>query len=199
MKFLAFVDMHEDMEDYEILKRRIEKFDPDFLVCLGDLTFFSHNLNEMLSLLNNLGKKTYMIHGNHEEKKEFGKECEKYKHIKFVHKKMIQEGNTLFIFYGGGGFSQREKDFTSWIKKNRNYIKNEKNIVLCTHAPPSNTIIDKLGDEMHVGVTDYKNFIDNFKPILAISGHIHESYKEQEISNDTLLINPGGDGEIFEL
>jgi uncharacterized protein len=197
MKFVVFVDLHQDLLDLEVIKENSK--DVNFLICLGDFTIFGKNQKNVLKLLNNLNKKLYLIHGNHEIDKELIEDCKSFKNIDFVHKKMIEIGNKLFIFHGGGGFSIREHSFKRWINKNKDFIRKFDDIILATHAPPFGTFLDLIDEDWHVGVKDYLDFIKEFNPLLAVSGHIHETYKCQQVIGKTLLVNPGGDGEVFEI
>lgn len=199
MKFLAFVDLHQDLADIEAIKFRIEHDNPEFLICAGDFTIFGNKLDQLMEILNDLGKPLYLIHGNHETESELKKKSLKYKNINFSHKKIIDHKNVTMVFFGGGGFSETEPQFTKFIKKNEQKILESKNIILITHAPAKDTVVDNIGEEKHVGVKDFKEFIIKYKPVLAISGHIHESYKAQEFIGETLVINPGWDGEVFEI
>lgn len=200
MKFLAFVDMHQDMQDFEILQKRIESnSNISCIVCLGDFTFFGHNMQQLLEILNSLGKKLYLIHGNHEDEKSIEKIINKYKNIAFVHKQIVEIEGVNFVFFGGGGFSSREPEFKELIKKNQEKLGTAKKIVLATHPPPYKTTLDELSPGWHVGVKDFKEFIEKYNPILAISGHIHENYKKTQKYKKTILANPGGDGEVFEV
>ncbi len=199
MKFLAFVDLHQDINDRRIIQERIDENNPDFIVCAGDFTWFGDSTKEIIEDFNSFGKKVYLIHGNHENEEKTKKYCELYENIVFVHKQIIDIEGVLFVFFGGGGFSETEPTFKKLIKKNRELIQSYKKVVLITHAPPFETEIDAISEDWHVGVIDFKEFILEFKPILAISGHIHESYKRQQILGETLIINPGGDGEVFEI
>lgn len=199
MKFLAFVDFHSDFADYEILKQRIEEYNPDFLICAGDFTWFGDHKKEIIESFLKFNKKIYLIHGNHEEEKETRDLCKINDNLIWAHKKIIQIEDTTFVFFGGGGFAEKEPQFAKLIKQNKELLDDSKHIVLVTHAPPKDTKIDAITDDWHVGVKDFKEFILNYKPIVSISGHIHESYKQQERLGPTLLINPGGDGEIFEI
>ncbi len=171
----------------------------DFYLCLGDFTIFNSNLKEMLSLLNSIGKKVYLIHGNHEDESDIKELIADYKNVEFVHKQLVDIDGKLFIFFGGGGFSLRENAFKHLIEKNKDKIEKYKDIILATHAPPFGTALDSITEDWHVGVKDFTDFILKHKPLLAISGHIHESYKQKQVMGKTLLVNPGGDGEIFEI
>jgi len=199
MKFLAFVDLHQDFNDLELIRLKIEDTDPDFIICAGDFTIFGNELTGILSVLETLGKPIYIIHGNHEVESELRIACSNFKSIHFSHKKIVQIKDFTFVFYGGGGFSTKEPSFSKFINKNKGIIQSAKNLFLITHAPPYNTCLDEISSEVHVGVSDFRKFIETYKPILAISGHIHESYKKQEFIGPTLVINPGWDGEVFEI
>ena len=45
----------------------------------------------------------------------------------------------------------------------------------------------------------YKDFINKYKPKLAVSGHIHETQNVDELYGSTLISNPGPYGKIFEV
>jgi uncharacterized protein len=198
MKFLAFVDLHQDLTEIEVIRRKIEHENVDFLVCAGDFSIFGNNMIEILLLMETLNKPIYLIHGNHETESELKAISDGMNLITFSHKKIIEIDDFLFVFFGGGGFSESEPQFEKMIKKNRQKLKESKKIILVTHAPPKNTDLDEISIGMHVGVKDFRKFIDNYNPLLSISGHIHETYKRKQQIGNTILINPGWDGEIFE-
>jgi uncharacterized protein len=199
MRFLAFGDLHQDLQDLERVKKKIKKVEIDCIICLGDFTIFSNYTKEVLELINDLGKRTLLIHGNHEDEKEIEKLCKKFPNIEFAHKKIITIEGVTFLCYGGGGFAEREPEFRKFVKEHNAEIKEKNKLVLVTHAPPLNSALDEVGPDWHVGVRDYADFIEKYSPIVALSGHIHETFKRKQVKNKTLLVNPGGDGEVFEL
>ena len=199
MKFLAFVDLHQDLEEFIVLRQKVDRENVDFIVCLGDFSWFGSHQKELLSLFNDIGKKIFLIHGNHESEDDLSLLSKKFKHIQFVHNSILTIDSKTFVFHGGGGFSSREPTFKKLVKDNEEILKNAKALVLATHAPPYGTVLDLIHAGTHVGVKDYVDFIKEFNPLLAISGHIHESSKKREVRKNTLLCNPGGDGEIFVL
>ncbi|MFT4326214.1 MAG: metallophosphoesterase family protein [Candidatus Woesearchaeota archaeon] len=199
MNILIFTDLHQDFESYDILLDKSKK--ADHIICLGDFTFFNHNLELMLELINNLGNKTrkvYLIHGNHEQVEHVKIYTEHFENIIFVHNSIITIDTLTAVFFGGGGFASREPDFEKLVRKHKDVLHNAKDIILCTHAPPRDTILDEV-HERHVGVKDFKDFIEKYEPVLAVSGHIEEHAKEKQVIGKTLVTNPGEDGEIFEL
>ena len=61
MKFLTFVDLHEDSKYLKELVKRASQDDIEFVVCAGDLTMFGRGLRHILKKFNDLGKKFYII------------------------------------------------------------------------------------------------------------------------------------------
>ena len=135
-------------------------------------------LEKLLSKINSLGKEVLMMHGNHESDKILNHLCGKFENITFFHRKIINKGGILFLGFGGGGFSQTDKEFEEFVKKNESKLIG-KRIVLVTHAPPYKTALDLLG-KTHEGNKSIKKFIEKFKPIYAISGHFHENSGVEE-------------------
>lgn len=63
-------------------------------------------------------------------------------------------------------------------------------MVLVSHQPARNTITDLAANGGHVGSTAVREFIERRKPILCLSGHIHEAQGTDSIG-PTTLVNPG--------
>ena len=88
-------------------------------------------------------------------------------------------------------------DINQAISRKMNNFK-DKRVVLITHGPPYKTKLDKL-KAGHVGNMDYRIFIERIKPLMAISGHLHDTMGEQDEIGDTILLNPCWEGVIIEL
>jgi Icc-related predicted phosphoesterase len=208
MKVLFFVDTHGNSTK---LRRLVEKSkNVDLLVCAGDFTIFEGETDAVLHELNSIGKPVLIIHGNHETASSVEHACETLKNLHFIHKNYYIAGdnsNLVFFGYGGGGFSTRDEgfkrsselfiqEFEKISKQNGKELKDYK-IVLVTHAPPFATKLDDLGS--HVGNQSITDFIIKHQPVLAVSGHIHETAGAIDKINATKLINPGPDGMIEDL
>ena len=102
-----------------------------------------------------------------------------------------------FIGYGGLGFSQEDEEFDSFIDDNKEFLKNKKTIIV-THAPPFHTELDLIGKK-HAGNKNIKQYIVDYKPLYAISGHFHEHAGKEMLLGQTVLINPGPLGKIIDL
>lgn len=63
-------------------------------------------------------------------------------------------------------------------------------LLLITHAPPRNTLADRLGNGAHAGSSAVRDFIEAHQPAVAICGHIHEARAVDQLGRTT-IINPG--------
>ncbi|MDP3919030.1 MAG: metallophosphoesterase family protein [Nanoarchaeota archaeon] len=199
MKIYAFSDTHLDAKAVQIIKKRSKQ--ADILICAGDISWFGNGLKEILTDLNRIKKDLYIIPGNHEDPPtQLKKVCEPLKYVHFVHKQTKRIGKYRFFFYGGGGFSTINKPFEKLMKIFKKTLTKDDEVILVTHAPPYKTKLDYLEWAGHIGCKSEKKFIKEIKPILHISGHIHENIGVQEVLyKKTLAINPGPAGEMIEL
>ena len=108
-------------------------------------------------------------------------------------------GKRVFFGYGGGGFAKIDKRFEACFKAFKSKLRKDDEVILITHGPPYKTKIDELFSGEHVGNKSYNKAIKALKPVLYICGHIHDSFKEKQVIGKTLIMNPGPDGEIFEI
>lgn len=204
MKVLFFSDLHNQERFFPILKKKSKEV--DLIVCAGDASIFSFDLEHILKKLNGFGKQILMIHGNHEEPPHELKElCKKFKNIDFFHGEERLFNNLRFIGWGGGGFSKIDIGLELFLKKIRqerkerekNGLLKHENIILVTHAPPRRTKLDKLWD--HVGCQTIRTAIFQLNPILAVSGHIHDNAGVEDTLKNTRLINLGPEGIIINV
>lgn len=197
MKILAFTDLHGSMKDFKSIKKKSKKC--DIIICAGDLTFFEEDIRLFLSELDALGKKIFMIHGNHEGLRKLKVLCKKYKNIDFIHKEMERIDDVLIIGYGGGGFAFEDKSFDKFGKKISKKVSEFKGkVLLVVHAPPYGTKLDKLGKN-HVGNISFREFILMHELDLVICGHLHENEYKKDKLNGVKIINPGPKGKIIKI
>ena len=116
MKLLAFTDTHGSPTALKRIEQKVKAQKPDLLVCAGDISIFEHGIVGILRRLNKLNIKMVIVHGNHEDDSTFVKYSKLFKSIVFIHKKHFVEGNLLFLGYGGGGFSQTDREFDNLAK-----------------------------------------------------------------------------------
>jgi Icc-related predicted phosphoesterase len=63
-------------------------------------------------------------------------------------------------------------------------------MILVTHVPPSGTKLDTIGGNKSIGSTSVRSIIEKMQPLVAVSGHVHESRAIDSIGK-TQLLNPG--------
>ena len=198
MKILAFVDLHSDKNKLKGLIKKIERENPDIIISAGDTSNFGKDLKEITSEIKKTNKPLLIIPGNHEDPEQI-KKISDDKQIIDLHKKTCKINDLIFIGYGIGGFSQREREFEGFSEKVVKTIKKDSKIILITHGPPYGTKVDLIPGLGHRGCISYTSFIKEYKPVLHICGHLHETwYKEDKIEN-TKIINPGPEGKIIEI
>lgn len=203
MKILAFTDLHASVTSYKKVQAKLKKENPDCIFCLGDFTIFEQNIEPVLRKISELKKPVYVLHGNHETDIIVKKLCKQYTNLHFVHRTIFKLGDYTVVAHGGGGFygqgdTERDEDFDEFIKDNKQKITGK--IILLTHAPPAHTNLDYLEwMDDHVGCASYEDFIKKYQPILALSGHIHETFGIKQKIGKTTLCNPGPDGVIIKI
>jgi uncharacterized protein len=201
MKILAFGDLHGDDEALDSLRHQALEHNPDLIVCVGDFTIFGIDLFVILEQLNLIAEisntKLILIHGNHEDEDAVSELLSDYEHIIYIHKDIFEFDGFTFVGYGGGGFSLRANDFVSFVSEHTLDFAHKK-LILLTHQPPYGTKLDTIRGRQ-TGNADFTEFIKTHQPILALSGHIHETFGEVDEIGKTKLLNPGPHGVIIEL
>ena len=62
--------------------------------------------------------------------------------------------------------------------------------IFCPHAPPVDTVCDRLQDGRHVGSAAIRDVVEREQPGLVLCGHIHEGRGEDTIGTSR-IVNPG--------
>lgn len=197
MKFLAFVDLHEDKKALKQLLEVAARPEVEFIICAGDLTQFSRNIRFILRQFNELGKKIYLIPGNHESDQVFSEVLPDYPNFVNINNKAVEVDGYVLLGYGGGGFSHEDADFRKMAREWYGNYK-DKRTILVIHGPPFGTKTDLI-ENQYVGNKDYRAFIERAKPKLVICGHIHETAGMIDKIGETKVINPGWEGMFIEL
>lgn len=200
MKLLLFSDTHGDFKALTNLKKASKN--ADLVIAAGDISVMEKNITYILEFINSFKKPTLLVHGNHENEFRLMELTQIFENLIFLHRAAHHLNNYVFLGYGGDGFSKYDPEFvkvSSFFKKElqTNKSKNKK-IIFITHQPAHNTGIDILGNEPK-GNKDYKKFIDEIKPHLVVSGHLHENMGKTHKIDRTLFINPGKKGAFVEI
>lgn len=201
IRFLATGDFHSDLKLIEKIGIELKKNPVDFVIITGDISEKKDDFSKLLGVFK--GKDIFMVPGNHESKKQI-KILEDNYGVHLVGNSPIQVGEHLAIFgtnylsIGRNGVV--EEDIFYNLIENFNSIKDIKTKIFLSHIPPHDT---KIGDASPYypfvgGSVAVKEFLNNFKPDIAIVGHIHETSGLEEIVNKTKVINVARTFKIFE-
>ncbi len=69
-------------------------------------------------------------------------------------------------------------------------VRGAKSLLMVCHTPPYETKCDRIAGGRPVGSTAARRFIEEFKPDVCLSGHIHESAAVDAIGS-TMIVNAG--------
>lgn len=189
MNICAITDIHGKKSSLKKLFDSIDIREFDLLLCCGDITSFGgeKEAKEVLELIPNI--QFYTIFGN----------CDKSEvkdHIESLgislHEKEVKVADYAIGGFGGsnkspfGTPSEYEEDQIMAGLSKLSF----KNMVLVTHVPPYGTKLDRVGNSKSIGSTSVRSIIEKMQPLVAVSGHVHESRAIDSIGN-TQLLNPG--------
>lgn len=177
MKLGFITDTHDDPRAIPWLEAAVKKYD---VVCVGgDL---GRTLLESITNFVIKNDNTFMVFGNHD-------------YVIANHPRIFNGTKTRYhgITIGGmdgslpvGGWPD-EHDETEYLIMCENMGPVD---ILLLHQPPKNTNVDVLYNGSHVGSVAVREYIEKTQPLLAVSGHIHESPGVDKIGK-TVIANPG--------
>ena len=187
MKFLVISDLHQKRSALKWINRNIINYKVDATLFLGDVTDFG-TYEDAIDILKNIKSEVYFIPGNCDPIDISDKVSDI---VHSVHGRSFELEGIHFACLGGSNptifntpFELSEEE----IKAKLTPI-SEKGMVLMTHAP-SYGVLDEIPSGLNVGSTAIKDIVKEFHPIVALSGHIHESAGIKKIEG-TLFMNPG--------
>jgi len=205
MKIIFITDIHGYWKNLQLIAPLSANC--DLLILGGDITTFGtvDDTDFAIKTVFKYNKNMIAIPGNCD-----GPLVQKFlieKGIDFNFKKVERLG---LFFYGIGGslttpsatpYEYSEKFLMEKFEdKSFSEISNLSNWILISHQPPFSTLNDKLTNGVHVGSKKVRSLIINNKPMICLTGHIHEGIGIDKIEN-TPIVNPGAlcDGKYAEI
>lgn len=186
MKLLAVSDIHDSLENLKKIKNKTGNC--DITIVAGDLTNFGEEQEAKKALDILRPCRILAIPGNLDTSK-VTEALEKQNAS--IHRQKTTIDCYCLAGMGGGRIGEAgrvlysEEQIAGTLSK---LLQGEKNIILVTHAPPLGTKLDLSRKGNHAGSWAVRKAIEQFQPLLAISGHIHESNGTDKIGN-TLCLN----------
>ncbi len=193
MKFLVLSDIHGAVDMIDKLDEEFSK--ADAVLIAGDFAEFDNipSGEPVLKLLLGKHERLYCVAGN----------CDEPSFVDTLDEQDVcVQGSIVFsdglVFSGSGGalkftgstpFERDDEELINDLKMVTD-LESKDNLILLIHQPPFDTKLDVITAGVHVGSKLVREFIDEYSPLLVISGHIHESFAIDTIGKTT-LINPG--------
>ena len=205
MNILAISDIHGNTENIEKLADRFAK--ADMVLFAGDFAKFNElsTAKPALQTLLNRHESIFAVLGNCDDPAFL---CEIENADISVQGSMVFHDGLVIAGSGGGSkftgetpFERTDEELVSdydILNTSMEQIADENghvnNLVLIMHNPPKDTKTDTISGGVHVGSALLRGFIEKTQPLLAVTGHIHESAGIDKIG-ETTVINPGA---LFE-
>jgi Icc-related predicted phosphoesterase len=182
MKILALADIHGHTKQIPLLADAAGACDA--IVVAGDVTNFGRTsqARSVLSALSAFDRPVLGVSGN----------CDPPQ----VDDLLKQQGGGLVhgpvelngIMYVGFSYNGT----SGAVLPNESILRtaSAKPVILVTHQPAWGTAVDLQVATRHKGSISVRSFIEDYQPLLAVSGHIHEARGTDQLGS-TLLVNPG--------
>ena len=195
MKFLVISDLHGNMDMLDKMEGIFKE--ADAVLFAGDFARFGDSSTGLPTLekLCTMHDSIYAVIGNCDDP-DFLKELEK-RDIS-VEKTLTSLDGLSLIGSGGGSkftgttpFERTDEELLSDFAMVTQQGEGEwNNLIVIMHNPPKDTDCDRVESGAHVGSAGLRKFIEDYKPLAVVTGHIHESAGSSKIGGTT-VINPG--------
>jgi len=199
MKMLLFSDVHCNVNICELLVEKSK--DVDIVIGAGDFAQFRQGLDISIEVLKLIKKPTILVPGNSESFEELLDESKDWKEANVLHGGGILVNDHNFYGVGGGipitPFGDWSYDFNE--EEAKELLSGcPTGGILVTHSPPKE-VVDKSSFGKNLGSTSIRETILEKSPLLVVCGHIHESSGNHDKLGNSVVINAGPKGIIWEV
>ena len=197
MKVQIFSDIHNDLRSLE----QVASVEADIYISAGDLVSWSHGLPECGEILRPLGRKLWILPGNHESAEQTASFCEEFG-FQDLHGRTVEAAGYHVAGLGysnptpfntPGEYSEEE------IAAKLEPFSGLSPLVLICHAPPWETALDEVRAGLHAGSRAVGEFIEQHEPGYFFCGHIHEAAGRSANLGKTRARNVGKAGYLLEI
>ncbi len=195
MRVLLVTDIHGDVEK---LERIVEKESFDALLCGGDLSDannfddYEGKLKQVLEAFEKQGNMAKAVPGNMDLEEVCVRNL--IERRMNIHKKIAAFEEFEAVGFGGGQtpfdtpFEPTGEEISNAVETLYGRMKSDTKVAVI-HMPPAGTNLDVVEGD-HVGSEEVRSLIEEKDFELVLTGHIHESWGEHELSG-THVVNPG--------
>ncbi|MEM0218291.1 MAG: metallophosphoesterase [Desulfurococcaceae archaeon] len=197
MRLLALSDIHESERYIRSLAKELNDmgFKPDVALVAGDITRFKGvdtARRILVSLRNTVETRVLFVPGNCDSPQLLNVDMLDVDIIN-IHAKAYKLGDYVVYGVGGGGLSPfytpiefSEDDFESLIAGAIHYSNGK--LIMVTHEPILGYFDDVSG--VRIGSQVFATYLDKLKPVLWITGHVHENSGWIR-AGETTIVHPG--------
>ncbi len=198
-KLLLFSDVHANEGRCRNLVAQSET--ADIVIGAGDFGHLRRQLESTIVILQAIKKPTILVPGNSESYEELAAACRNWTQATVLHGSSTTVNGLRFYGIGGGipvtPFGSWSYDFTE-DEAHTLLADCPKNAILITHSPPKGAV-DVSSTGQSFGSIAIREAVLAKKPPLVVCGHIHESAGQQTVLGDSVIINAGPSGILWEL
>lgn len=193
MKFLVLSDVHGRVKVIRFANRLLEEMALDGVIVLGDITHFGPP-SWASEFLSQLIRPAYAIPGNCDPQ---GTLQEIEGAATSLHRNKVKLEDWTLGGHGGSNptiFNTPNEMPEEEIEVGLRPIM-ERGMILVVHCPPLGTL-DLTSVNRHAGSTAIAKLVEEFRPRVVLSGHIHEARGIVE-RDGTIYMNPGAAKEGY--
>ena len=194
MNIIALADIHGEVSRVRAFVS--QKPSADLILLVGDITHFrgEKEAAEILDLLKQTRIPLLAVSGN----------CDFSEVDDFliregigIHGRWVTRGGITFVGLGGSllwlGQTPNElpeEAYETFLSRLAPELPSNQPVILVSHQPPFGTDTDLASNGKHTGSRSIRKFIEQYKPLICFTGHIHEAVGIDRIS-PTRIINSG--------
>jgi Icc-related predicted phosphoesterase len=198
MKLLLFSDLHSDFRTASKLVEISKSV--DIVVGAGDFCIGRRGLPKIINELARIIKPSVLVPGNSESHEELINASRSWQSAHVLHGSRATIEGIEFFGIGGGipltPFGAWSYDFSE--DEAFELLRDcPPNCILVSHSPPKG-VLDRSSDGRSLGSRAVRKTVNIKKPALVVCGHIHGSSGMSDQLGDTVVINAGPKGIIYE-
>jgi len=196
MNIIAFSDIHSSLYYLKADSSAVSDLkSADLVLISGDITNFGDaaQAEAVLDRIRKYNKNVFAVPGN----------CDPAGVDEYLRSddlnlncNCVEYGEFALVGIGGslgcerrGRDAGKEGDIAVCLKHVAERVPEHLKMIFVSHYPPLNTNVDGVSG-YNGGSESIRRFIEEYQPILSISGHIHEASGTDKIG-ETTLVNPG--------
>lgn len=194
MKIISFGDVHMATRNLERMSEVMR--DTDLVIVSGDLTNFggADAANQVIAAVRRACPRVLALSGNLDQR-----EVIPYLDAEGIslHGKGVVVNGVAIFGCGGSNITPfktptelTEDEIYATLMRGYSEVNGRRPLLMVCHTPPFETKCDRIIGGRAVGSTAARRFIEEIKPDVCISGHIHESAAVDTIG-PTTIVNAG--------